>query len=121
MALAAEIMGGGISAGAADAIQGGINLTISAAGTTQGTATAIKTSNNYLSTVASGSGVILPAAMQGDWIVIYNGGANAAAVYPPTGAKINSLSTNTAMTLGTNTACIYFCFSSTQWICDLSA
>lgn len=121
MALAQEIMGGGFSSGAADAIQGGVNLTISAAGTTQGTATALKTSNNYISTAAASSGVILPAAMQGDWIVIYNGGANPVNVYPPTGAKINSLSTNGAAILAQNTACIYFCFSSTQWVCDLSA
>lgn len=121
MALAREIMGGGFSAGSADAIQGGVNLTVSAAGTTQGTATAITTSNIYVSTAAANSGVILPATMQGDWLVIFNGGANPVTVYPPVGAKINALATNGGAILATNTACIYFCFSSTQWICDLSA
>lgn len=121
MALAREIMGGGISAIAADAIQGGVNLTITAAGTTQATATALTTSNNQITTAASGSGVILPATQQGDWVVLYNGGANAVAVYPNVGAKINSLTTNGSALLAPNTACIYFCFSSTQWVCDLSA
>lgn len=121
MAMAKEIMQGGFSAGAADAIQGGVNLTLSAAGTTQATATAINTSQVYISTAAASSGVILPAVQQGDWIVIYNGGANAVMIYPPLGAKINQLATNTGVTLATNTACIYFCFSATQWIVDLSA
>lgn len=121
MALSAEIMGGGFSAGAADAIQGQVNLTISAAGTTQGTATAIKTSNNIISTAAASSGVILPAAQQGDWLIIYNAGANPVSVYPPTGSKINQIATNAAMTLGINTNCIFFFFSSTQVIAHLSA
>lgn len=121
MAMAKEIMQGGFSAISADAIQGNVNLTVSAAGTTQGTATAINTSSVYISTAAASSGVILPAVQQGDWIVIYNGGANAVTIYPPLGAKINSLGTNAGALLATNTACIYFCFSATQWVCDLSA
>lgn len=121
MALAREIMQGGFSAMSADSIQGGVNLTMTAAGTTQATATAINTSNVYVATAASGTGLILPSAQQGDWLVIYNGGANAVTVYPPVGAKINSLTTNGGASLGTNTACIYFCFSATQWVCDLSA
>lgn len=121
MALSKEIMGGGFSAGAADAIQGQAALTLSAAGTTQGTATAVTTSNNLVTTVAASSGVILPSSQQGDWLIIYNGGANPLSVYPPVGAKINQIATNGAMTLGTSTNCIYFCFSSTQWIAHLSA
>lgn len=121
MALAREVMQGGFSAIAADAIQGGSNLTLSAAGTTQGTATSIITTQNLVSTVAANAGVILPAAQQGDWIVIYNAGLNALTVYPPLGAKINQVSTNGGTALAVNTAAIYFCFSSTQWIVDLSA
>lgn len=121
MALAREIMGGGFSAVGADAIQGGANLTISAAGTTQATATAITTSNNFVTTVGAGAGVILPAVQQGDWLIIYNSGANALSIYPPVGGKINQLSTNAAMTLATNTNVIFFCFSSTQFVAHLSA
>lgn len=121
MALAREIMQGGFSAISADAIQGGANLTVSAAGTTQATATALPTSNNFISTAAASSGVILPSTQQGDWIVVFNGGANPVTVYPPVGAKINNLTTNGGALLGTNTACIYFCFSATQWVADLSA
>lgn len=121
MAFAREIMQGGFSAGSADAIQGGVNLTLTAAGTTQGTATAINTSNTYISTAAASSGVILPALQQGDWGIIYNGGANTVKVYPPSGAAINQLGANNALLLATNTNCIFFCFSSTQWIAHLSA
>lgn len=121
MALAREIMGGGFSAVSADAIQGGVNSTISAAGTTQGTATAITTSNNFITTAAASSGVILPASQQGDWLIIYNGGANAVTVYPPVGAKINGIATNGGMSLGTNTNCIYFFYSATQVVAHLSA
>ena len=42
MALSADMMGGGLSAGQAHAIQGSANTAVSAAGTTQGTATALK-------------------------------------------------------------------------------
>lgn len=121
MAFAREIMQGGFSAGGADAIQGGVNLTLSAAGTTQGTATAINTSNVLVSTVASGAGVIIPALQQGDWGIIYNGGANPLLVYPPTGAKINQAATNAGITLATNTNLLFFCFSSTQFMAHLSA
>lgn len=121
MALAREIMGGGFSAVGADAIQGGANLTISAAGTTQGTATAITTSNNFITTAAASSGVILPSVQQGDWLIIYNGGANAVLIYPPLGSKINQIATNGAMTLSPNTNAIFFCFSQTQFVTHLSA
>ena len=53
--------------------------------------------------------------------MIYNGGANALTVYPPSGAKINGLATNAGMLLATNTACEFYCLSTTQWTGILSA
>ena len=95
---------------------------ISAAGTTQATATELINGINYVSTVASGSGVTLsPNATPGGFQLIYNAGANALTVYPPSGAKINSLATNGGHVLPTNTSCEYWFVSSTQIIGNLSA
>lgn len=121
MALAARMMGGGISAGMAQAINGDLNNAVSAAGTTQGTATALKSGLNNVTTVASSAGVILPAAQPGDCVKVYNGGANTLTIYPPTGAKINQAATNAGISLGVNTYMYLDCFSSTQWKAILSA
>ena len=94
---------------------------LSAAGTTQGTATALTNSLNGITTAASGSGVVLYAASAGDSQIVYNGGANAVKVYPPSGAKINGLPTNSPALLATNTACEYWFLSATQVIGVLSA
>lgn len=98
-----------------------VGTAISAAGTTQGTATALVNTLNGIGTVASGSGVILYAGSAGDCQLVYNGGANAVMVYPPSGARINGLVTNTAHILATNTACEYWFMSSTQVVGVLSA
>ena len=71
--------------------------------------------------MATGAGVILYAGSAGDWQVVYNGGANSLSVYPPAGAQINALGTNTAATLPVNTGSIYFCMSSTAFMAILSA
>ena len=95
---------------------------ISAAGTTQGTATELTSADNEITTVAAGSGVILNATLAaGDSQTAFNAGANAVKVYPPTGFKINALSTNAAMQLATNTGCLFKCVSSTRVFGVLSA
>jgi hypothetical protein len=122
MALALDIMKGGFSAGAADAINGQIKASISAAGTTISDATALTASTNLLSTVASGAGVLLPNGEIGDSVEIYNGGANTCKVYPPTSLQaINQLSVGTAVSLATVTAATFRKVSTTQWIVFLSA
>lgn len=122
MAYASTIMQGGISAGSAVAICGGIGTGISAAGTTTTDATVLdELEGHMLSTVASGAGVRLSPGNPGDSCWIYNGGANGCKVYPPTGAKFNSLSTNGAITLATNTRADFGCVSATQWTVNLSA
>lgn len=119
--LANQIMGGGFSAGQVAALAGTIKTGISAAGTTQGTATTINSAVNMIGTAAASSGVICAQLYPGDSMWIYNGGANAVTVYPPTSAKFNSLSTNAGFSLGVNSACMVLCVSSTQWLVNLSA
>ena len=97
-------------------------LLVVAAGTTQATATLLVNGMNGILTAAAGSGVILNAnSLTSDCQVVYNGGANAVKVYPPTGGKINGLPTNTAMLLSPNTVCQFWFLTDTQVIGILSA
>jgi hypothetical protein len=69
---------------------------ISAAGTTQATATAVSKDFNVVSTVLSGNGVSLPTAIAGMRLTIINTSANALNVYPLGNGIINSQGANTA-------------------------
>jgi hypothetical protein len=74
---------------------------LSAAGTTQGTATTIGVSINIITTVAAGTGVILPNAgsLPGSRIIIFNQGANTLNIYPNSGSNIDGGTTNAPITL----------------------
>lgn len=123
MSRAFQIMQGGTPAVQAIAITGGnsVNTAVSAAGTTQATATALGAAFSVITTAAAGSGVILPQGQPGDRLFVYNAGANAAYVYPPTSAKINSLATNAGALLPINTVCEYVQLSTTQYYANQSA
>lgn len=95
---------------------------VSAAGTTQGTATELTAADNEITTVAAGAGVVLNASLSsGDQQSVFNAGANSVKVYPPSGFKINALSANEPMLLAVNTGCIFKCVSSTRVFGVLSA
>ena len=97
-------------------------LLVVAAGTTQATATLLINGMNGITTAPSSSGVILNLNnLTSDCQVVYNGGANSVSVYPPVGSRINGLTTNTPMTLATNTACQFWFLSDTRIIGILSA
>lgn len=122
MALSAELTQfGGFPAGQAHAINGQINNTETAAGTTQGTAAAIKTSNVFVTTVAANAGVILPNASHRDSVKIYNAGANPLTIYPPVGARIYPALTNVGILLSPNTFIELFKWQTTVWVGNLSA
>ena len=68
---------------------------LSGAGSTQGTATPLTANINIATTVASGTGFILPlisaagnSIKAGTEIKMFNRGANTASLYPPVGAQI---------------------------------
>ncbi len=88
---------------------------ISAAGSTQGTATAITKDINIVSTVSTGQGIVLPTAIAGMVIIVNNTSATDLNVYPASGATINSLATNAAYTHIPNGSLQYYAVSSTQW------
>ena len=122
MALARNIMKGGWSAGNAKAVNGSIATGLTAAGTTLGTALALTADTNVIGTCASGAGVALPSAELGDSCEVYNGGANACAVYPDTASvQVNGLAVGAAFLLATNTMCYCRRITSTRWVANLSA
>lgn len=93
-----------------------VGTSISAAGSTQGTGTALTKEINQITTVSSGQGVVLPTAVAGMAITIINANANSLLVYPATGAAINALATNAGFTQANANATIqYVAVSTTQW------
>ena len=88
---------------------------VSAAGSTQGTATAVTKDINVISTVSSGQGIVLPTAVAGMVLIVNNTSATNMNVYPATGAAINSLATNAAYTHVAGASLQYYAVSSTQW------
>ena len=123
MAIASDMMKGGTSAGQAKGLNGQVNSSITAGTTqTQAGATDLTVSINVITTVTTtGDGVQIPDVEIGDSLDILNLGANTCTVYPPTGARINALSTNGGFSLGTNTAVTLKKFTSTRWMAFLSA
>lgn len=91
------------------------SATVSAAGTNQGTATALTSDVNIITTVGSGTGVILPTAAAGKKVVIVNKGANTLNIFPASGAAIDALGANTAITLPVNGVMDFSASSTTQW------
>lgn len=95
---------------------------LTATGSNQSGAYEVTSAKNAFSTVAASTGAKLDdQAIAGDSQLIYNGGANALTVYPPSGAQINALGTNAGMLLAIRTSCEFHCLSSTQWTGILSA
>jgi len=88
---------------------------ISAAGSTQGTATALTKEIDVVSTVSTGQGVVLPTAVAGMVITITNTSANSLLVYPASGGIINTLSTNAGFTQPAGSTIQYVAPTTTQW------
>jgi len=95
---------------------------VTAAGTTQATATELTAADSEVTTVASGAGVVLNRLLtSGEEMTVFNAGLNGLKVYPPTGMKFNSLPANAAMTLSVNTGVFFRCVSTSRIIGLLSA
>ena len=92
-----------------------VGTAIAAAGTTQGTATVLTKEINIVSTVLAGNGVVLPTAVAGMVVVITNTNGNSLLVYPATGATINALAVNAALTQTTGATLQFVAPTATQW------
>lgn len=121
MALALDIMKGGVPAVTAKAIQGQVAPTVTAAGTTISDAFDLVASINVITTASAGQGVQLPSAEVADEIDICNiSGANVV-VYPDGGSRVNGLPANQGFVLANNTSVKLKKFTSTRWLGNLSA
>jgi hypothetical protein len=96
-------------------IQFPTSASVSAAGTTQGTGTALTSDHNVITTAASGTGVVLPTATIGRRIVVENKGANAVKIYPASGATVDALAANASITLPVDGVMFFNASSTTQW------
>lgn len=88
---------------------------LEATGTNQGTALAVTKDINVVSTVPSGTGVILPATTGGLRITVMNTGLNPLSVFPPSSSQVNALGTNIAYSLAVGARLDFLSVSSTQW------
>ncbi len=122
MPLAKNMMSGGFSAGQAKAIGGTqFNLTITAAGSTQGTATALTADTNVITTATSGQGVQIYNGDIADSQTIFNQTLVSIYVYPPTGDAVNQLAVNSGFALSSYTGVVVEKVSNAQWLAILSA
>lgn len=92
-----------------------VGAAVIAAGTTQGTATALTDEWNEITTTPVNSGVLLFDFGEGLETTVWNVGANALKVYPPIGAQIDALGVNAAYSLAVNKAQVFYQLSATQW------
>lgn len=122
MALAKNLMGAGLSSGQVRALNGAsINSAITAAGTTQATATALTADVNIITTATTGQGVSLYNGVIGDSQEVFNNTSADTRVYPPTGGNVNQLSANSGFVLAPYTAVMCKKMTATQWVGYLSA
>ncbi len=120
MALSSKLMGCGLPAQVALNITGDVANGITAAGTTQATATELYSGLNRVSTVASLSGVKLyRATVPGDSQVVYNDGANSLLVYPATGDTIDGFAVNLPQSVPVGQMMLFQKFSATEWATGL--
>jgi hypothetical protein len=90
--------------------------TLTAAGTVRADALQLTASYNRLTTVASGTGVILPSSNVGARIVIFNSGANAVKVYAQGIETIDGIAGSTGVTLTNALRCEFICIADQTWI-----
>jgi len=91
------------------------NASVTAAGMTQGTATALTKALNIVS--GGAGGVVLQAPLPGIIkVTIVNYSGAAINVYPPSGSQINQLGANNSYNLPNATVMILCCLESGRWI-----
>lgn len=89
---------------------------LTAVGTNQATALVIAKDINNITTAAASTGAVLPAAVVGMQIVIFNAGANAIKVYGNGSDTIDTVAGATGVTLTNTKRAIYYCVAAATWI-----
>jgi len=90
MSLARELGVSGLGPNATQAVGGTVATGLVATGSTAATALQLGAVNNYVTTSAASTGVMLPTGGAGDCVFIMNRAGQALVVYPPTGATVNA-------------------------------
>ena len=93
-----------------------VGAALTAAGTNRATALQLAKEINYVSTAASGTGVLLPVGVVGMVITIYNAGANAIKVYATASETIDGTAGSTGVTLTNALRCQYTFTAANTWI-----
>lgn len=88
---------------------------VTAAGATQGGATALTKSYNIVTTATTNQGVVLPDATTGKVANVVNNTLVNIKVYPASGEQIDALSTNIAKDLAPGASLTLVCSSGTVW------
>jgi hypothetical protein len=118
MAFAGELQSQ-FSAAQVSGILGSTNATVTAAGTTQATGTAIAAANNIITTATLNQGVTLPAGRAVfDQCNIANLTSTNVCVYPPVGGKLNGETTNAPLIMAAFTVVTFFSIDGTSWLAD---
>lgn len=94
-----------------------VSPSVTAAGTTQGTATLLSTSLSVVTTAPASSGVRVPF-IAGAEFKIFNRGANAILVYPPVGASIDGNTVNLGMSVAAGAHYALVCYSATACLSE---
>lgn len=109
----ADLVRSGMHATTADAVVGSVATGLTAAGSAHTDALALAADINVVGTTAASTGVKLMTKLSlGDEVVVVNLGANALAVYPPTGGTINGGSANAALSVAAGKTGRFICTAS---------
>ena len=118
-------LGTGNSAATAQASLGFLSNSLTATGSTQGTALALPSDFSVFKTVAASTGAILPASSTQvnptDVYFVVNHGANALTVYPPTGGNVANGSTNAGFSVSANKMATFVSLGGGAWAASVSA
>lgn len=121
MSIKAKLTGSGTAPLAALNITGTVTTSLTSTGSTQATALLITDDINVVTTTASSTGVRLFEGLSaGDRQEVVNYGANALAVYPPVGGKINNGTLNASVSLAANKAGRFTCIDSLNFFYVIS-
>ncbi len=118
MPIKRRIVGMGETTVLANVEVGTVSNTLTAAGTTQGTATTLLNEDNHVfTTVASGTGAVIQADYfaTGDCIRVSNYGANALKLYPASGGAISNGSVNAAISIAVGGQANLYCIDGLNW------
>jgi hypothetical protein len=92
-----------------------VNDAVTAAGTTQATATELESEWNVVTSTPAGSGVVLDGFNVGVSTTVFNRGGATLRIYPPFGMKIDALATNAVYSLTNGKCQIFSQVSETQF------